>query len=583
MRLKHYVLAISLMVVASIMGVVPPKIIGNVIDHIRIGQLTETELSHTVLLLVGLAVLMYVNTYFWITMLYGNSVLLEKVMRGRFIHHLMRMKPSFYHRNRSGDLMALATNDVLAVSNTAGFGVMTLVHTVVGGTVVIVTMVTLISFKLMLAALLPLPILAFAIGKLGMAMRNRFKDSQASFGKMNDHALESISGMRVLRSYVQEAADVSAFDDVTRDVMRKNMKVALIGASFQPVISLIVGLSFSIGLGYGSYLVFQGNISLGQLVSFNIYLGQLIWPMIAFGEFINMLQRGTASVDRMDKTLAEQPDVDDPQEPIDVPAAESFVMRGLTFRYPGAVKNSLEQVSFRLEQSQTLGLVGRTGSGKSTLLKQLLRQYPIAPEKLFVSGVPIERIAQAQIAGWIGYVPQEHMLLSKTIRENVALGAESASEADIRRALDMAVVADDVEQMKDGLDTLIGENGIMLSGGQKQRVAIARALIGDPQVLILDDSLSAVDARTESAILSNIRRERQGKTTLIATHRLSAVAHADWILVLNDGKVAEEGTHEQLLAQGGWYKSQYDRQQLEAGLLGEAGDEADEKEVTVRE
>ncbi|ULL16429.1 ATP-binding cassette domain-containing protein [Paenibacillus sp. H1-7] len=561
-----YAMAIALMALVNILNIIPPKMIGNVIDQIRTGTLTGEELRQSVLLLIGLALLLYVMVYIWVTTLFGNSILLEKLLRGRLLKHLTKMSPSFFQRNSTGELMALATNDVLAISQTAGYGVMTLVNTLVGTAVVLVTMISLISYKLMLAALIPMPFLALVISMLGKQMRKRFVAAQTSFGRMNDQALESISGMRVIRSYVQEEHDIDTFDRVTRDVMEKNIRVAAVNALFHPSISLIVGLSYAIGIGYGAYLVFHNQISLGQLISFNIYLGMLIWPMIAFGEFINILQRGTASVDRLSKSFEQQPDVQDASPTVSLPFPGSIVLERLSFRYPGSGTDSLNEISLRLERGQTLGIVGRTGSGKSTLLKQLLRQYPIEPGRLFLSQTPIEQIALSQLREWIGYVPQEHLLLSKPIWDNIALGRPGAEERDIWKAIEMASFQQDIGHLPDGLDTIVGENGVMLSGGQKQRVSIARALLIDPEILILDDSLSAVDARTESAILANLRIERTGKTTFIATHRLSAVMHADWIIVLDEGRIVEEGTHEQLMLLGGWYKEQFDHQQLEANL-----------------
>jgi ATP-binding cassette, subfamily B, multidrug efflux pump len=394
--------------------------IGNTIDQIGSGSLTASSLSQTVLLLVGLSLLLYVITYVWITTLFGNSALVEKVLRGRLLAHLTKMTPAFFQRNSTGQLMALATNDVLAIGQTAGYGVMTLVHTLVGASVVIITMISLISFKLMIAALIPLPFLAFVISKLGQKVRVRFLAAQASFGQMNDHALESISGIRVIRSYVQEDHDLVAFDKVTSEVMNKNRRVSMLNALFQPLTSLIVGLSYSIGIGYGSYMVFHNEITLGQLISFNIYLGMLIWPMISFGEFINVLQRGSASADRLDTALMQKADIVDADAPISVSVPERIEMKELTFTYPTANHPSLVNVSFQLQRGQTLGIVGRTGSGKSTLLKQLLRQFPIEPGKLLFAGVPIERIALDQVKRWVAYVPQEHLLLSKSIRDNVA-------------------------------------------------------------------------------------------------------------------------------------------------------------------
>ncbi|MBM7568424.1 ABC transporter transmembrane domain-containing protein [Paenibacillus sacheonensis] len=565
-RWLHYTAAIVLMATVNLLQTIPPKMIGNTIDDIQKGSLNAAELSHSVLLLIGLALGMYVLVYIWITTLFGNSVLLEKLLRGRFMAHLTRMKPSFFQRNSTGQLMALATNDILAIGNTAGYGVMTLVNTLVGASVVIITMISLIDYRLMLAALIPLPLLAVVISYLGGKVRVRFLAAQEAFGKMNEHALESISGIRVLRSYVQEKQDIAAFDGVTTGVMDRNREVSLLNALFQPLISLIVGISYSIGIGYGSYLVFHHEISLGQLISFNIYLGMLIWPMISFGEFINVLQRGNASADRVEKSLVQQPDLADPANPVHVDVPEMVEMRGLTFTYPAAEHPSLKDVSFTLARGGTLGVVGRTGSGKSTLLKQLLRQYPLAEKQLFIAGVPVEEILLDRVKQWVAYVPQEHLLLSKSIRDNIALGKPDATDEEIAKAVEMASFASDVALMPEGLGTIVGENGVMLSGGQKQRLAIARALLLDAEILAMDDSLSAVDARTESRILQHIRRERAGKTTFITTHRLSAVSHADWILVLDEGRVLEEGTHEQLMHFGGWYRKQWDRQQMEAGL-----------------
>ncbi|MFS1514188.1 ABC transporter ATP-binding protein [Chengkuizengella sp. SCS-71B] len=565
-RWKSYVIAITIMTIVTLLTMIPPIMIGNIVDQIGDNELTSESLTKTVLLLLFLAILLYILVFTWITTLFRNSALIETILRKKLLTNLTKMTPGFFQRNTTGDLMALATNDVLAIGQTAGFGVMTLVNTVVGVSVVVIMMVSLISYKLMLAAFIPLPFLALVINKLGKNVRVNFLEAQASFGKMNDQALESISGMRVIRSYVQEENDIAAFDKVTTEVLNKNRKVAIFNALFQPSISLIVGLSVAIGISYGSYLVIQNEITLGELITFNIFLGMLIWPMIAFGEFINVLQRGSASADRMDNILSQQPDVKDEEVTKKVDAPLSIEMKELTFQYPGSNMKSLDQVSFRLQRGQTLGIVGRTGSGKSTLLKQLLRQYPIDKEKLFISKIPVEQISLEQLKSWVSYVPQEHMLLSKTLKENIKLGKQDATQEEIDRAIKMASFTKDVSRMTDGLETVIGEQGVMLSGGQKQRVAIARALLLDAEILILDDSLSAVDAKTENIILHEIRNERAGKTTLISSHRLSAVSHADWILVLDEGRVIDQGTHEELMFHGGWYKEQWEHQQMEASL-----------------
>ncbi len=572
-RWPFYAATMLLIAGNSYMNAVPPRMVGQTIDRMLNGTLTWGGLTSTIWLLLGLAVATYIATYLWINALFGSSVLLNKQLRDRLLAHWTRMRPSFFQRNRSGELMALATNDIEAVSNTAGFGVVTITNTIAGVVVVVASMILYIDVRLMIAALLPMPFLALAINKLGKRMRAHFTAAQREFGVMNDHVLESISGQRVLRSYVQEARDLEAFDRVTQNVMEKNIRVAQTNSLFMPTISAIAGVSFAIAIGYGSYLVVHNAITLGEMVTFNIYLGLLVWPMIAFGDFINILQRGNASVNRIEESLSQQPDVTEPLDPVEPEAAGDVEFRGLTFRYPGTDVDRLRDIRLVARRGDTIGVVGKTGAGKSTLLKQLLRQYPGPSGAVTISGVSIDRIPLERLLGWIGYVPQEHMLLSRSIRDNIALGKPDASEAEVLEAARMAFLAGDLERMPAGLGTIVGENGVMLSGGQKQRIGIARALLVRPEILLLDDALSAVDARTEAAILDEVRRSRAGKTTFIATHRLSAVKHAQRIVVLDEGRIVEEGTHESLMLLGGWYKRQYERQQLEESLSEDGGNE----------
>ncbi|WP_031409515.1 ABC transporter ATP-binding protein [Geobacillus vulcani] len=561
---KRYVIAIVFLMLGGLFETIPPKLLGIAIDDIHSDGFTKEKLIAYAGGLMGLTVFIYGVNYIWMYQLFGGAFLLERSMRSRLMKHLLKMTPTFYENNRTGDLMARATNDLKAIANTAGFGILTLVDSSAFMLVILFTMGLSISWKLTFAAVLPLPVMAAAMNLYGKQIHERFTKAQDAFGDMNDYVLESISGVRVIRAYVQEKADEARFQALTEDVYQKNMKVAQIDSLFDPTIKLLVGLSYLIGLGYGAYLVFHQEITLGELVSFNVYLGMMIWPMFAIGELMNVMQRGNASLDRVNETLAYVPDVQNHPEPQSVEIPESIVFDQVGFRYPSSSVPNLANISFTLRRGQTLGIVGRTGSGKTTLVKQLLREYPLGTGRITVSGVPLERIPMEQVRGWIGYVPQDHVLFSKTVKENIVFGRKEAADEEFQKAIDLAAFRNDIEMLPEGLDTLVGERGVALSGGQKQRLSIARALLMNPEILILDDALSAVDAKTEAAIIENIRRERRGKTTIITTHRLSAIEHADWILVLDDGKVIEQGTHEQLLAQNGWYYEQWIRQQAAA-------------------
>ncbi|MDF2788788.1 MAG: multidrug transporter ATP-binding protein [Neobacillus sp.] len=563
---KRYVIAISLLILVGIFDVVPPKIIGMAIDDIHLGEMNNGKIFKYLVYLILIMVVSYGITYVWMYKLFGGAFLVERKLRSRFMNHLLKMSPTFYEKNRTGDLMARATNDLKAISITAGFGILTLVDSSVWMLTLIITMGILISWKLTIAAILPLPIMAYIMQIYGSRIHKRFMEAQDAFGELNDRVLESVAGVRVIRAYVQEESDRGRFHQLTEDVFQKNIKVARIDSLFDPTVKVLVGISYMIGLGYGAYLVFNQAITLGDLVSFNVYLGMLIWPMFAIGELINIMQRGNASLDRVNETLSYQETVENPSKPVTVENAERIDFKEVTFRYPSSKEDNLTNVSVQLLQGQTLGIVGKTGSGKTTLIKQLLRQYPVGTGELSISGVPLEEQTLNQVRQWIGYVPQDHILFSKSVKDNILFGNSEATEEELEKAIDLAAFRKDLEMLPEGLETLVGEKGVALSGGQKQRISIARALIKNPDILILDDSLSAVDAKTEKRIIDNIREIRKDKTTIITTHRMSAVEHADQILVLDDGKIIEAGTHEQLLTNDGWYKEQFLRQQVENNL-----------------
>lgn len=564
---KRYAIAGVLLILVGVLDIIPPWMTGYAIDGISQGSLADKEFYFIIGGWIAITIVGYIMSYIWFYQLFGGSFLLERIMRSQLMKHFMKMSPTFFERNRTGDLMARATNDLKAVSNTAGFGILTLIDSTFFMVTILAVMIATISFKLTLAALLPLPLMALAMSYFGGKIHHRFMEAQDSFGELNDQVLEAVSGVRVIRAFVQEEASQQQFSRKTDEVYEKNIEVARIDALFEPTMKILIGLSYLIGLCYGGYMVFKSEITLGELVSFNIYLGMLIWPMLAIGELINVMQRGNASLDRVNESLNYKPDVKDAADLVAVDEPETIAFRKVTFRYPSSKVDNLVNVSFAIRKGQTLGIVGRTGSGKTTLLKQLLREYPIGSGEISVSNVPIDKLEIQRLLGWIGYVPQQPVLFSRSIRHNIWFGKKGeASDADLQRALERASFAKDIQFLPDGLETMVGEKGVALSGGQKQRVSIARALIADPEILMLDDALSAVDGKTEAEIIEGIRTERAGKTTLITTHRLSAIQHADWIIVLDEGRIVQEGTHEELLRAGGWYREQYDRQQLESSI-----------------
>nr|WP_263328444.1 ABC transporter transmembrane domain-containing protein [Neobacillus sp. Marseille-Q6967] len=560
---KRYTISIALLILVGILDILPPKIIGAAIDDIHTGSMSSSTIFRYVGYLFIIMILSYGITYIWQYGLFGGAFLVERKLRSRFMKHLLSMSPTFYEKNRTGDLMARATNDLKAISITAGFGILTLVDSSVWMLTLIITMGILISWKLTIAAILPLPIMAYIIQVYGKKIHLRFTEAQDAFGELNDRVLESVAGVRVIRAYVQEDADAGRFHQLTEDVYSKNLKVARIDSLFDPTIKILVGISYSIGLGYGAFLVFNQAITLGDLVAFNVYLGMLIWPMFAIGELINVMQRGNASLDRVNETLAFKEVVETPANPVDIDSPDIIQYSKVNFRYPSSKFDNLQKINVELLKGQTLGIVGRTGSGKTTFIKQLLRQYPLGTGEISISNVRLQEQSLSQVRNWIGYVPQDHILFSRTIKENILFGNKEASEPELEKAIELAALRKDLQMLPEGLNTLVGEKGIALSGGQKQRISIARALIRNPEILILDDSLSAVDAKTEKQIIDNIRHVRKEKTTIITTHRMSAVEHADLILVFDEGKIVEKGTHQELLQQDGWYKEQFFRQQVE--------------------
>lgn len=551
---------------------VPPRIIGRIVDEMNEGSLERNLLW---LLLGGLAAVgigNYVARFFWRYFIFGASIRLGRLLRSQLYRHFTDLDQRFYKKSRVGDLMAHATNDVQAVSMTAGAGILTLVDSVTMGTFVIITMVTTISWKLTVVALLPLPIMVALTTRYGKLLHSRFGVAQAAFSELNDKVQESVSGVRVLKSTGEVGRDVDSFETLSDEVMSKNVRVAKIDALYDPTIFGIVGLSYILSIGYGAYLIEQGELTIGQIVSFTAYLSLLTWPMLAFGWLFNIVERGRASYDRIERMLAVKPEIqDDPVAATKL--AHSEVEADIrSFAYDEHAV--LTDVSFRLERGKTLGVVGRTGSGKTTLVRLLTREYDVSEGKVKIGGINIRQVQKQVLLERVALVPQDHFLFSDSIASNIAFGRPDAKMDEIMEAAKIAEVHDDIMRLPDGYATLVGERGVTLSGGQKQRISIARALMVEADVLILDDALSAVDAKTEEAIIDHFRTGNPDQSRLIVAHRLSAVEHADEILVLEAGRVIQRGSHADLIRQDGWYKDTYDRQQLEAIVEGGGHHEA---------
>lgn len=560
---KAYITGIIILAMVAFLQLIPPKIVGIIVDTIKENQLTGVILAKWIAVLIIAALAMYVLRYYWRIMIFGSSLKLARILRNRLFSHFTKMSSSFYQQKRVGDLMAHATNDLQAIQGTAGSGVLTFVDSLMTGGFVVIAMATTISWKLTIIALLPMPIMAILTNYYGSLLHKRFHKAQEAFSSLNDKTQESISGMKVIKTFGQEKEDIESFRTQSEDVVKKNIAVAKIDALFDPTISIVIGISFFLSIVFGSKYVLANELTLGELISFTTYLGLLIWPMLAFGSLFNIMERGRASYARVDQLLSEPIEMIDKAEALNTVPKGDIEFKIQSFKYPNETKPVLENIHFHLKQGETLGIVGKTGAGKTTLIKLLLREFDGLNGKIrlgehFIEDYQMDRLREA-----IGYVPQDHFLFSCTVGENIAFTNPSTNQENIEKAAITANIHEDILQFTEGYHTMVGEKGVSLSGGQKQRISIARALLMNPEVLILDDSLSAVDAKTEETILNALKSERKGKTTMIATHRLSAIKHANLILVLEEGKIIERGTHEQLLNLNGWYKSMYERQQLE--------------------
>ena len=537
-----------------------PKITQHVVDDLAQGSATQERLVQAGIAIVVVSMLMGGCRFVWRYFIIGSSQRIERDLRQDLYDHLQKLSPQFYDRTKVGDLMAHATNDLQAVRMACGMATLAAFDSLILA-VASLSIMMVMNVRLTLLTLMPLPILALVMFRFGSLVHRRFMSVQESFSALTERVQESLSGIRVVKAYGDEDSEQRFFDDRAGDCARQNIRLGMIGGVFDPMIGALAMASMVILLSEGGSMVISGEVSLGEFVAFSSYLQTLIWPMMAVGWVVNLLQRGTASMDRLERIFATPPDI--VGGPSDAPAGTSIEVRNLGFAYPGTAIPVLDDVSFSLPGGSTLGIVGRTGSGKTTLVELMMRLYDPPAGTILIGGTDVREMSLETLRGLFAYVPQETFLFAMDVAGNISFGTDGLDRGRIEDLARKVQIHSEIESFPEGYDTLVGERGVTLSGGQKQRIAIARALATDPSILVLDDALSSVDTETEAAILSTLSESLGQRTGVVIAHRISTVKRADLIIVLDGGRLVESGTHEELLALGGIYADLHRMQQLE--------------------
>ena len=562
-----YIFGVLILLLVDYMQLFIPKIIGMVTDGIKDGSMASEGIITMVMTLIGVTLVMALSRIGWRYCIIGSSKKIERDLRADLFEKWVELDAQYFNAHKTGNLMAYATNDLNAIRMMVGPGVITIFDAVIMTFLVIGQMAFDINLQLTLVAIIPMPFIAWGSYYFGKIIKRRFKIKQEAFALLSDKGQEAVSGIKVIKSFVQEYYDLKDFDVIAEDNYDKNLKLAKLSAFLNPLVIFLVGTSLLISIGYGGYLTMVNEITIGEFVAFNQYILMLSWPMQAIAMGINTFAQGSASVKRIDEVLQVQAVVQDEEGAKALEQVEGNIkLSHLNFNFPDNNQQGLIDVNLDIKKGETLAILGRTGSGKSTLVNLLLRIYNAPEGSIYIDGKDIMKATVQSVREHIAYVPQDNFLFSDTIASNIAFGADYLTKEQIAEAARKADVHRNIMDFPEKYDTVVGERGTTLSGGQKQRISIARALILDAPILILDDSLSAVDTKTEELILENLKEVREDKTNIIIAHRISTVRHADHIVVLEEGRVAEYGNHESLLEMQGIYADMYEKQQLEEEL-----------------
>ena len=542
---------------------IPTQVIQRLVDHLSHHSLTQQNLIRDVSLLALVTICNYLSAYYWHLKIFQSSIDYKFLIQRRAFEKLVAMRMPFYEKFRSGDILTRFSTDVEGMMEMAGYGIVILLYA--GGMIVfVIPTMFFISWGISLLAMIPLMTLMIWIYFLGKKQDKLVENNREAVASLNDEVLETIEGVRVARAYSKKTTQKEQFQLRTKALSKVGDQIASIQYLYMPLSSVFIALSTIIVLLIGAIFIKMGQLTIGQVIALQLYMISLIEPFWMLSDFILVYQTGKTSFKKVTELIETTDDMKMSGKE-ELKHLISIRFQNYHFTYPQTKRPSLRNIAWQIEAGKTYGIVGKTGSGKTTLVRQLLQQYPVGRGTFQINGKSVSYYSRPSIEAMIGYVPQEHILFSKSVKDNIAFGKRNATLSDIEKAIKTAAFSEDLKRMPDGLETLIGERGVSISGGQKQRISLARAFIRQPEVLILDDSLSAVDAQTERRIIKNLQDMRANQTTIIVTHRLSAIQQADWVLVLEDGQIVEEGTPNQLLNKGGWYAEQYQRQQHQKG------------------